>query len=419
MAINRITTTRQRDLHPLGTAGQTTIESWSVLAALLTRELSPAHAALLAEPVVDIARGETDWYTESDATPVQLGLIDQQAQAAVRAEQERLERDIRALATRKRTAASEGERFLGEMLALALSVPSDDHVYAAGTQPILVAWGHARSGGAAEQVTLTGHTRASPVPMTILPPPRLPVVARRVWRWLLPSLLLSLLLPLLALWLLFADPFGWYVATAPACSVAPGELQLLAELRDAAAREAALRGELAQVVDEAGERRRQCKPIRVPRPAPAPQDAQAPAGGAPPPSAKDDTKRAAERGGKSGKLQIVLAWDDTNDLDLVVQCPGGEKIFFNNKQACGGHIDVDANGKNDQVVRNPVENIFFENPEPGSYAVIVVLFKVRDAPQSKFRVTIRRDGEQDQVVTGTAQDLKQLITVTRVEIAPP
>ena len=42
-------------------------------------------------------------------------------------------------------------------------------------------------------------------------------------------------------------------------------------------------------------------------------------------------ERLAREGGKSGVVQISLAWDDYNDLDMHVFCPSGERIYFNNR----------------------------------------------------------------------------------------
>jgi hypothetical protein len=410
MAIIRITTTRQRDLQPLGTAGQTAVETWSVLSALLARELSPAHAALLAEPVVDAARGETDWYADGEGTPIPIAMADPAVRAAALAERARLEQDIRAMAGRKRTSRDEGERFLGEMLGLALSVPGEDQVYVLGGKPVLVAWGHAPAGAAPEQVTLTGVTRHAPVPMTILPPPVLPVMRSLLRRWFLPALLVASLLPLLALLLLFFDPFGWYAVGAPQCRVAEGQPELLALLKNETDREATLRAQLAQVTEDAGRRHLQCPPIQVQAPAP-------PAPPQTPPSR--DVQRATERGAHGGKLQIILAWEDRNDLDLHVICPGGAEISYLTRNACNGHLDVDANGDTRTATASPVENVYFDNPAAGTYRVIVDPYVMRVGVESRYRVTIRREGEDDKVIEGVAHNGQRSQPVTEVEVPPP
>jgi hypothetical protein len=90
----------------------------------------------------------------------------------------------------------------------------------------------------------------------------------------------------------------------------------------------------------------------------------------------DDLDIRLEReGGKSGSVQVSLAWDDYNDLDLHLFSPSGERIYFNNKNSeCGGELDVDMNIK--PVSNNPVENVVWvSNPPKGTYKVGVHFYK--------------------------------------------
>ena len=45
-----------------------------------------------------------------------------------------------------------------------------------------------------------------------------------------------------------------------------------------------------------------------------------------PPENDDLDERLEREGGKSGAVQVSLAWDDYNDLDLHLFCPSGERI---------------------------------------------------------------------------------------------
>ncbi|HUN96637.1 MAG TPA: DUF6072 family protein [Bradyrhizobium sp.] len=139
------------------------------------------------------------------------------------------------------------------------------------------------------------------------------------------------------------------------------------------------------------------------------ENADAPANLVPPPSS--DAARVQALGGQSGRLQVILAWDDHNDLDLHIVCPNGEEIAYNNKRAGGGELDVDATGAEDASA----ENIRFEAPAPGRYQILVVLYSARAASQSPFRVTIRRQGQQDQVIQGIARQQGERQLVHTVE----
>ncbi len=416
MAVLRIATTRQQDLQPLSTAGQNAAEAWSTLTAWLTRELSAAHAQLFAEPVVNAARGETDWYADGDGPAAVLTALEAEAQQTVRAELTRLITDLQALVARKRgsgtasTASTGGERMLGEILALAIQLPDEAFIHVRDAKPILVAWGHARAGASTGRVPLTGRLTQAPTRMVILPPPRLPGPAGLARSWFLGALAGAALLPLLALLVLWRDPLGWFVVTPPQCQLAPDQPALLGALGDATAREAALRLELARLTSDAGRRRLQCPPEIV-------EAARPPAPPPRPPSA--DARRAEERGGKAGKLQIILAWEDRNDLDLKVICPGGGQINYSTKQNCGGSLDVDANGDTNTSNATPVENVYFNEPPPGRYVVIVDAYAMRVATQSAYRVTIRRDGQPDQVLTRIARNGQRNEQVTEFEVTPP
>ena len=101
---------------------------------------------------------------------------------------------------------------------------------------------------------------------------------------------------------------------------------------------------------------------------------------------------------------MILAWDDRNDLDLAVICPSGQRIDFRSRNACGGSLDIDRNAQGGPTVRNPVENIVFDqDPAPGRYRIVVDYFDRADGPATPYRVTVRQEGQPDRVITGTAR----------------
>jgi len=123
------------------------------------------------------------------------------------------------------------------------------------------------------------------------------------------------------------------------------------------------------------------------------------------PSGKELSKRLKANGAGSGDIQVSLAWNNGNDIDLMMVCPSGESIFFGHKRsACGGRLDIDRNAAG-PIDFAPVENIFwpagtapsgrfmvlvkhYNNhglPDPTGYVVRVTV----DGKSREFRGTVR------------------------------
>ena len=105
----------------------------------------------------------------------------------------------------------------------------------------------------------------------------------------------------------------------------------------------------------------------------------------------------------SGQITVSLLWDTTDDLDLHVITPNGARIYFGNMRADGGELDVDMNWEDSNIVLNPVENIFFSNPRPGTYTVKVVNYNDRTpgiAANYLIRVMV---GNNSETFTGSIE----------------
>lgn len=113
-------------------------------------------------------------------------------------------------------------------------------------------------------------------------------------------------------------------------------------------------------------------------------------------------ERLEREGGASGVVQISLAWDDYNDLDLHLFCPSGERIYFNNKRSdCGGELDVDMNVR--PVSNTPVENVVWRNDAPlGTYKIGVHFYKHhrkrRTKRTCKFRLRVVTHGRSKEYI---------------------
>ncbi len=62
----------------------------------------------------------------------------------------------------------------------------------------------------------------------------------------------------------------------------------------------------------------------------------------------------------TGDVAFRLVWNGTSDLDLYVQDPAGNCVFFGRKQSdTGAILDVDCNGGSNQICEHPVENVYW------------------------------------------------------------
>ena len=121
----------------------------------------------------------------------------------------------------------------------------------------------------------------------------------------------------------------------------------------------------------------------------------------------------------SGDVQITLTWNSTNDLDIWVTDPSGEKIYFYHpRSASGGVLDVDANAGCNNLTTQPVENVYWpasgaprgtfniqvnyyqyclEGSVPTDYTVRILV----DSKFSVFHNTIQAEKDTQDVTTFT------------------
>lgn len=76
----------------------------------------------------------------------------------------------------------------------------------------------------------------------------------------------------------------------------------------------------------------------------------------------------------TGDVAFRLTWEGLSDLDLIVEDPAGNCIFFGRREASsGGVLDVDCNAGSDRTCERPIENVFWPpaTAPAGSYKVWV------------------------------------------------
>jgi hypothetical protein len=109
--------------------------------------------------------------------------------------------------------------------------------------------------------------------------------------------------------------------------------------------------------------------------------------------------------GGTGDLQVSCSWDKPNDVDLHLQEPAGEEIYYGMEQSSnGGLLDVDSNADCSLDYINN-ENITYGEDaivESGNYIVRVDLYSNCEVPENtNFSVIARYKGQLIVPATGT------------------
>ncbi|MDD3444241.1 MAG: hypothetical protein PHS60_02425, partial [Zavarzinia sp.] len=390
-----VATTRTDRVQPIEIGGQPALTGHDDIVRHVEARFGPAHALLFARPRA--AGAFVEWSSDAEGPVARYVDLPPERRAEIQRELGRLIGTLRGEAARLDVSADDSERTLGALLGAALELPGLDRVYVVGEQPVLTDWG---------TLALDPTGRGAPPPRGLLfgfapvIPQAAPatgavtgttatagtvigipaaVAARAPWPWTWPlavtlAALLFLALGTIAVW---AYERGWLSALidppALVCEVPEAETALVTELRDLESQEQALRRDLSEVERRLAEKAAACRPAipetpPAPVPAPTPEPVPPepvppepeptppvpetrpeppPRAEAPPPreseQVAEDRRRVEERGGRSGRLEFILAWDNEADLDLVVTCPNGGRIMAGQSQGCGGGVlDLDA-----------------------------------------------------------------------------
>jgi hypothetical protein len=269
-----ITTGSRLGMRALGGGGRTTASSYEQIAGYLRQTLGTEHAALFAQP--SERPGEIDWYTGFDSTerPVRLAHAAPAQRGPAVAMLDRLMADITAKADELAAKDNQSDRILGEMLRLALEVPSEEDVWIVGTQPVLTSWGHVRDVSRPQNIL-----RALIQKAAVREAPRAPIAGRpdsaiagpvpaargrqgrSFWLanlWLVFALLMTAVGVVLLKGCALGLPgsvTGWFIDFCPETT----NPQLLALLADERAQQGLLQDELDRLNREAGLKQQECE----------------------------------------------------------------------------------------------------------------------------------------------------------------
>jgi hypothetical protein len=94
----------------------------------------------------------------------------------------------------------------------------------------------------------------------------------------------------------------------------------------------------------------------------------------------------------TGDIRVTATWQNTNDADLWVVTPAGQRIYWSIKSdLTGGTLDVDSNaGCIGNLTSRPVENVFWPTGQAaaGTYTVFVNLYEVCGSNPAPTNVTV-------------------------------
>ena len=112
----------------------------------------------------------------------------------------------------------------------------------------------------------------------------------------------------------------------------------------------------------------------------------------------------------TGDVQVLLSWDNYNDLDLVCADPNNETVWYRNRYvSSGGQLEIDMNVEYPDS-EHPLENIFWKQgtAPKGKYKVYLAYFKKHTLiDETTYKIKVKYGG-QTKELTGTIQEKDQL-----------
>jgi len=95
-------------------------------------------------------------------------------------------------------------------------------------------------------------------------------------------------------------------------------------------------------------------------------------------------------------VQILLSWNNYNDLDLICTDPDSNTVFYKNRRVpSGGQLEIDMNVEYPDR-QNPIENIYWPagGAPNGTYHVYLLYFKqhinIKDTP---YKISVKYGGK--------------------------
>lgn len=104
----------------------------------------------------------------------------------------------------------------------------------------------------------------------------------------------------------------------------------------------------------------------------------------------------------TGDVQVLLSWNNYNDLDLICIDPDNEKVWFKNKSiSSGGKLEIDMNF-NYPDSKTPLENIYWPTggAPNGTYSIFLLYSKKHiEINETPYKITVNY-GDSTDIYTG-------------------
>lgn len=101
----------------------------------------------------------------------------------------------------------------------------------------------------------------------------------------------------------------------------------------------------------------------------------------------------------TGDVQVLLSWDNYNDLDLIVTDPNSESVWFKNRRvSSGGQLQIDMNVEYPDS-KTPIENIYWQSggAPNGTYNVYLLYFKQHENIEvNPYKITVKQGDKTDE-----------------------
>jgi hypothetical protein len=380
---------------------------------LVAKHVGKDAAAMLSEPQAVPGEGRRQWLIEApvSARAERLGRLPPEDAETVRRALAAVRQRVHQAYNTLWTKGDESSRQQANAIFRAFEIPDDEeNIWLIGDQTVLVGWGHVKAHARvlkpAELVVdlrpvenLTSpkiSTQREPYQRGQDEPPLPPQAPPSGPASKATSVLAALL------WLAFValvGAAGWrlleacsiqvmgetiYASSSGVCKIPQNPFADLLAQNDALV--GALRSEQVSLLS-----RPYCS---VARPQPQTPPAQ---------GLTDGEERARQQGADfEGLVGVTLEWQSYDDLDLLIDCPGGKKISprredRNELGGCGdGDRDVDANdSRKPEWTRTdmPTEHIKWHKMPRGHYRVKIYPNSVQDSAPIPYKVALRLKGK--------------------------